>query len=77
MKVTEIQIGKVYRGRGAGRTHRRVVAIGYEYRPCQWFGDPDKKPMEHGVLFEQNGQHRRLFISSFAHWVGSEVIDAC
>ena len=68
MKILDIQVGEVYRNRGAGRTHRTVLAIGDEHRPDNWLGDPDKKPDEPGVLYEQGGQKYALYLSSFAQW---------
>jgi len=71
MKPSEIQVGKTYRNKGAGRTTRTVLAIGVEHNP----GDNFRHHGLRGVLFEQpgrEGQHK-LIIDHFASWAGSEV----
>ena len=70
----EIVIGKTYRNRGAGRTRRKVLAIGNEHRPKK-FHSPNVPPREPGVLFEQNGTLGKLYLTSFTAWVGSVVED--
>ena len=70
----EIEVGKTYRNRGAGRTRRKVLAIGDEHRPKRW-QSPLDPPNEPGVLFEQKGVKSRLYLTSFKAWVGSVVED--
>ena len=70
MKTSEIQVGKTYVNRGAGRTARKVIAIGNEHRPLNWFGEPNREPNEPGVLYEQKGIQSRLYLSMFAQWAG-------
>lgn len=75
MKARDIKVGRTYQNRGAGKTHRTVIAIGDEHRPEDWYGDPDKgPPNEPGVLFTQDGGsvHRTLYLSMFAQWAGNE-----
>jgi len=72
MRVSEIQVGKTYVNRGAGRTRRHVLGIGDQYRP-KIFYSRKNPPREHGVLFEQGGKEHTLYISSFANWAGHEV----
>ena len=78
MSPKKIEVGKTYRNKGKGTTHRKVIAIGNEHRPEQWFTDRPR-PKEPGVLFEQinaGGFYQgfyRLYLSSFAAWCGGEV----
>jgi hypothetical protein len=72
MKASEIQVGKTYRNRGAGRTQRKVLAIGDDHRPRSWHG-ASPRPDEPGVLYEQDGKQQKLMLSSFAAWAGAEV----
>lgn len=76
MRPKDIQVGKIYRNRGKGRTFRRVVAIGDEHRPTRWFSDyPPKEP---GVLYrDQVGRENRPYLSSFAQWCKEEEIRVC
>lgn len=77
MRPADIQVDKTYYNRiGAGTARRKVVAIGYKYRPHLCFGFDGYKIDEHGVLFEQNGQQKRAFLSRFARWAGGEAADA-
>jgi len=69
MKQSEIQVGVIYVNRGAGRTRRTVVAIGEEHQP-PWDGTRGDEP---GVLYEQNGVRRVLYLSSFAKWAKGSV----
>lgn len=75
MKAHEIEVGKTYTNRGAGKTARTVIAIGVEHRPSQFWNNTGipPNPDEPGVLYEQNGAQRHLFLSSFAAWCGKEV----
>jgi len=73
-KATDIQVGVTYVNRGAGRTQRKVLAIGDEHRPDQWYGTWGSiAPKEQGVLFEQKGEQRKLYLSSFAAWAKGPV----
>ena len=72
MKPTEIEVGKTYRNRGAGRTQRKVLGIDDDYRPRFWYG-ASPRPDEPGVLYEQDGKQQKLMLSSFAAWAGAEV----
>lgn len=71
MKPSEIQVGKTYRNRGAGRTRRTVVAIGPEHSPY-W-----TRTGEPGVLYRQciggEMRERTIALGSFARWAGAEV----
>jgi len=77
MKRADIKVDHTYRSRGVGRTTRKVLAIGPEYQPHVWLGDPDRKPPPDapGVEYAQNGHVHRLYLFSFAAWAGSEVSD--
>jgi hypothetical protein len=71
MKTSEIKPGVIYRNRGKGRTMRRVIAIGDEYRPSR-FLSMNEPPDEPGVLYsDMKGRQERLYLSSFASWAGS------
>lgn len=73
MKPKDIEAGKTYRNRGKGKTVRRVIAIGQQYRPEHWFSS-SPPPNEPGVLYsDMKGRHERLYLSSFASWAGDEV----
>ena len=75
MSPLEIEVGKTYTNRGAGKTKRKVLAIGTEHRPKQFWnatGTPPK-PNDPGVLYEQGGKQRNLYLQSFAAWCGKEV----
>jgi len=72
MKVSEIQVGKTYRNKNAGRTQRKVIAIGDDLRPRIWLGT-SQPPDEPGVLYEQGIKLECLYLSSFAAWAGAEV----
>ena len=72
MKPNEIQVGVTYVNRGAGRTQRKVVAIGDEHRPRTFFSN-GPAPNEPGVLFEQKDKQCTLYISSFAQWAKGPV----
>jgi alpha-D-ribose 1-methylphosphonate 5-triphosphate synthase subunit PhnH len=74
MKPEEIEVGRVYINRGAGRTTRKVIAIGPEHAPREWHGSRDTSPAgAPGVLFEQEGVQRTLYLSSFASWAGRKI----
>ena len=73
MKVSEIQAGKTYRNRGAGRTQRKVLDIGDHCRPKMWLS-MSAPPDEPGVVYQQSGKIRSLYLSSFAAWAGAEVV---
>jgi hypothetical protein len=72
MKPGDVEVGVTYMNRGAGRTRRKVLAIGNEHRPQEWLSDRPP-PDEPGVLFEQKGKQRCLYLSSFADWAGGPV----
>lgn len=71
MKHSGIRVGKTYRNRKAGTTTRKVIAIGYDHVPEKYLGYRIRN--EPGVLFEQNGEKRKLYLTAFAAWCGSEV----
>ena len=78
MKPSDIQVGKTYCNRGKGRTTRKVLGIGNEYRPKRYFNAYDTPPNEPGVQYEQSASEtemvqRCLYLSSFASWAGKEV----
>jgi len=74
MKVRDVEVGVTYVNRGAGRTQRKVLAIGDEHRPRQWLGTwGSTPPSEPGVLFEQKGKQYTLYLSSFAAWAKGPV----
>lgn len=72
MKPSEIKVGCTYSNKGAGKTQRKVIAIGNEYRPKNWWG-LGQQPDEPGVLYEQKEKQNNIYISSFAAWCGNEV----
>lgn len=49
MKPNEIKAGRTYRNRGAGRTIRKVLAIGFHV-PFVWLSN-GPPPVEPGVRF--------------------------
>jgi len=82
MSPNQIEVGKTYCNRGAGKTRRTVVLI-----TCQ---DPDSdscfyigyKPHKGKtkVFFQQYGLGRQvstwfLLLDAFAAWAGREVVD--
>ena len=74
MKPSEIKAGATYRNKGKGRTWRKVQCISrcIEY---EWYSMA-KPPDEMGVQYVDNsGRVSSLCLSSFASWVGSEVVD--
>jgi len=73
MKSSEIRVGVTYVNRGAGRTQRKVLAIGNEHRPRQWLSN-SRPPDEPGVFFEQKGKQDNLYLSSFVSWAKSPVV---
>ena len=75
MRPEKIEVGKSYANRGKGKTTRTVIAIGEEHRPRTFLnatGTPPS-PNDMGVLYEQNGKQRNLYLHSFAAWCGKEV----
>jgi hypothetical protein len=72
VKPADVQVGCTYPNRGAGKTHRTVIAIGPEHRPRRFLSE-NPAPDEDGVLYEQNGKRDCLYISSFAAWCGQAV----
>lgn len=73
MKPNEIKVGVTYVNCGAGRTQRKVLAIGDEHRPDQWLSGWSIAPKEPGVLYEQRGNQYNLYLSSFAKWAKGPV----
>lgn len=74
MKASDVKVGVTYVNRGAGRTQRKVLAIGDEHRPQQWLSwKEETRPDEPGVLFEQKGKQYTLYLSSFAAWAKGPV----
>ena len=74
MRAKDIQIGKTYVNRGAGKTTRTVLAIGDEHRPEHWLGTWGTiAPNEPGVLYEQKGVQHTIYLSSFATWAKCEA----
>lgn len=80
MKASDIKVGKTYVNCGKGRTKRKVLAIGDEYRPTHWISSPRRN--EPGVLYSAVGEYHyenTLYLSSFAAWAGrldEEGLDA-
>ena len=75
MKTTQIEVGKTYANKGAGKTFRKVLAIGDEHRPKFWFSGK-QPPDEPGILYEQTGRNAgigNLYITSFSSWCRCEV----
>ena len=68
VKEFEIDVGKTYTNKGAGRTRRTVIAIGMEHIPAR--NDPSSS---NGVLYEQKGFRSTITLKSFATWAGKEV----
>ena len=66
MRPCDIKVGETYRNRGAGRTTRKVLAIGPEHKPYRYSNDGP--PDEPGVLYEQKGKQGNLYLRSFASW---------
>lgn len=73
MKPSDVKVGETYVNRGAGRTQRKVLAIGIEHRPREWLGNLSREPDESGVLFEQKGKQSTLYLSSFASWAKGPI----
>lgn len=73
MKPTDIKVGSAYRNRGKGRTVRKVLAIG-DHLDALWNGD-GPAPKGPVVQYSQEGKVRSLYLSSFAAWAGSEVVN--
>jgi hypothetical protein len=73
MSPNDIQAGKTYTNRGAGKTRRTVIAIGDDHCPAKRGGYPAPHQAGPGVMYEQDGVRRNLYLSSFAKWAGKEV----
>lgn len=80
MKESQIQVGKTYVNKGAGRTVRRVKAIGPEFLPKFRLSTNQRFPDGAvGVLYSQIGPGRQIqndttiWLKSFAAWAGAEV----
>lgn len=74
VKPSEIEVGETYVNRGAGKTMRRVIAIGADCVPDEWHGF-HPPPVEPGVLFVQKGKTQKIYLSSFASWAGAKVAE--
>ena len=74
MKPSSISVGKTYRNKGAGRTTRRVIDMGAHLPPPHWYSE-GPRPDEIVVEFVQGNKTYSLYLSSFASWVGAEVVD--
>jgi hypothetical protein len=74
LKAKDLKVGATYCNRGAGTKRRKVLGIGNEYRPVNWYGY-STPPDEPGVEFQDTWTQEveRLYLSSFISWVGSEV----
>lgn len=72
MKPKDVEVGKTYVNKGAGRTKRQVFAISKHLTPPIWFGRGDP-PDDYIVEYEQSGRRNRMYLKSFASWCGSEV----
>lgn len=74
MKPSDVKVGVTYVNRGAGRTTRKVLAIGDRHRPEKWLSWMGAtRPDEPVVLFEQKGKQAVLYLSSFAKWAKGPV----
>ena len=71
MKPSEVKVGVTYVNCGAGKTQRKVLAIGHEHQPGYLL--KGRPPLEPGVLFEQRGRESTLHLSSFAKWARGPV----
>lgn len=77
MKPSEIKVGKTYCNRGRGLMVRRVVGIGKEFKPSNFYSH-NEPPDEPGVQYMQisiKGNQvtmysGKLYLSSFASWAG-------
>jgi hypothetical protein len=73
MMPSEIRVGRTYRNRGKGRTTRTVVSISGDETGLHWYS-MSPRPKEPVVQFTQGDKTEKLYISSFASWAGSEVM---
>lgn len=71
MKISDIQTGKTYRNKNAGRTTRTVVDIGDHIRP-PWAGN-EKTFVNYRQMWCGKEKEYTLSLKSFARWAGSEV----
>jgi hypothetical protein len=74
MSPKDIEVGKTYCNRGKGKTRRKVLEISDKLE-APWFSSGDR-PNETVVRFEQAGEEHTLYLSSFAHWCGREIVEA-
>ena len=76
LKATDLKVGATYCNRGAGTTRRKILGIGDEFRPTQFYSFLPP-PCEPGVEFQctWTGAVKRLYISSFLSWVGEEITE--
>lgn len=75
MKPQDIKVGSTYKNKGAGKTLRKVIAIGDEHKPDVYWNYDRSHPHDVGVLYEQKGKQYRLYLKSFSKWCGSEVTE--
>lgn len=71
MKPKDIEVGKTYVNRGAGKTSRTVLEIG-KHLEANWYS-PNERPDEPVVKYLQGTFESTLYLSSFAAWCGKEV----
>jgi len=75
MKPSDIKVNYIYRNRGKGKVLRFVLDIGDQYAPTLWFSERPR-PVEPGVLYrDSKGREECLYLSSFASWCGTCVVD--
>ena len=77
MKTKDIEQGKTYRNKGAGRTTRTVVKIilhpDDDQLPKWWSSDPRPESEPVVVFKDAKGGVNSLYLRGFASWAGGEV----
>lgn len=77
MKTKDIEQGKTYRNKGAGRANRTVVKIilhpDDDQLPKWWSESPRPKSEPVVVFTDKHGRVDSLYLRSFASWAGGEV----
>ena len=77
MKAKDIEQGKTYRNKGAGRTTRTVVKIilhpDEDQLPKWWSSSPRPESEPVVVFKDTKGCVDSLYLRSFASWAGGEV----
>lgn len=71
MVPADIKSGCTYQVSLTGQVQRRVVEISTEQRPDAWGWCRAKHGP--GVLYEQKGRLKRMYLVDFAAWAGVEV----